>query len=245
MVKYNIEVGQAFIHPISGEYIVLKIENANRVLIEFKNSGYQCWKQAADVIRLHVEDPYSITVYDTGFKGVGPYSSKNSPLEYIKWQSMMERGHSKGFKNKKSTYLDCCVDPQWHNFQEFAEWCQWQAGFAQTTDGRNWALDKDILYKNNKIYSPETCCFVPSEINIEFRTKRGRKLPTGISVFNDKFIAFCASEYLGLADTIEEAHILYKSAKEFRLRTLASKYKENIEPRVYHTLMNYKVQITD
>ena len=34
-----------------------------------------------------------------------------------------------------------------------------------------YSLDKDILVKGNKIYSPETCCFVPQDVNILF-TKR-------------------------------------------------------------------------
>lgn len=29
-------------------------------------------------------------------------------------------------------------------------------------------LDKDILFKHNKIYSPEKCCFVPSCISCLF-----------------------------------------------------------------------------
>lgn len=28
-----------------------------------------------------------------------------------------------------------------------------------------WHLDKDILLKGNKVYSPETCAFVPAKIN--------------------------------------------------------------------------------
>ena len=32
-------------------------------------------------------------------------------------------------------------------------------------NGRLYHLDKDILVKGNKVYSPETCCFVPQEIN--------------------------------------------------------------------------------
>lgn len=40
---------------------------------------------------------------------------------------------------------------------------------------KGYALDKDILIKGNKVYSPETCCFVPYEINtLVTNRKNGR-----------------------------------------------------------------------
>jgi hypothetical protein len=44
------------------------------------------------------------------------------------------------------------------------------------------ALDKDILYKGNKIYSPDTCVFVPQEINALFVKNDANRgdLPIGV-----------------------------------------------------------------
>lgn len=56
-----------------------------------------------------------------------------------------------------------------------------------------WALDKDILVKGNKIYSPETCCFVPQEINNLFTKRKSCRgtLPIGVKYIkeNKKFSA--------------------------------------------------------
>lgn len=47
-------------------------------------------------------------------------------------------------------------------FSNFAEWFD-----KHHVEG--WELDKDILVSGNRTYSPETCCFVPHEINVLFR----------------------------------------------------------------------------
>ena len=62
-------------------------------------------------------------------------------------------------------------------------------------------LDKDILYKNNTIYSKDTCIFIPERINILFtknNAKRGN-YPIGV-YFNKrlgKFIAQVSKKHSG------------------------------------------------
>jgi hypothetical protein len=81
---------------------------------------------------------------------------------------MMMRCYSLKWSSKFPTYKDCIVDERWHNFQIFGEWFEenYVEGFE---------LDKDILGKSSKIYSPETCCFVPQEINLMFTKRLERK----------------------------------------------------------------------
>ena len=63
--------------------------------------------------------------------------------------------------------------------------------------GKPFNLDKDILVKGNKVYSPSTCIFVPFEINGQFtkaNTRRG-SCPIGVSyaAHTNKFLA-CIAE---------------------------------------------------
>jgi len=55
------------------------------------------------------------------------------------------------------------------------------------------------------------------------------------------------SVHLGIYKTIEEAFEAYKQAKETYIKEVAQSYfdKGEITERVYHALMNYKVEITD
>ena len=115
-----------------------------------------------------------------------------------------------------------------------------------------WELDKDILIKGNKIYSPETCAFVPAEINGIFtktNSKRG-VYPIGVSLhkegrFQAKVLKNKKQAYIGLFDTPEEAFQAYKKAKEEYIKEVADKWKDKIDPRVYEAMYNYQVEITD
>ena len=57
-------------------------------------------------------------------------------------------------------------------------------------------LDKDILIKGNKIYSPQTCCFVPENLNslITKNDSIRNNLPIGVSwdKKKNKFISTCS-----------------------------------------------------
>ena len=49
------------------------------------------------------------------------------------------------------------------------------------------AIDKDILYKGNKIYCPEKCIFVPFSINSLFTKRQNRRgdYPIGVCKNNE------------------------------------------------------------
>ena len=118
-------------------------------------------------------------------------------------------------------------------------------------------LDKDILVKHNKIYSTETCIFVPNTINLLFvknDNKRGKSL-IGTTPFKGKYVAQCnllnpetgksKKEYLGLYDTQEKAFEVYKYYKEKNIKQVADYYKEQIPDKLYQSLYNYIVEIDD
>lgn len=162
---------------------------------------------------------------------------------------MFRRCYSKIFHARQSTYSDCTVCDEWLLLSNFKKW--FDENYIE-----GYALDKDILVKGNKVYSPETCCFVPNEINT-LLTKRQNyrgKLPIGVTI-NNKSSNYIATinlngkkrKYVGSFSTPDEAFEAYKEAKENHIKEVAEKYyKEGtISEKVYNALMNYEVEIDD
>jgi hypothetical protein len=109
--------------------------------------------------------------------------------------------------------------------------------------------DGTIFKKGNKVYGPDTCVFVPREINNLF-TKRNRDgLPTGVTKLKNRFIAQSntgkGSSHLGSFKTIEEAFCCSKEAKENMIKEYANKWRGRIDERIYVAMINRKIEITD
>ena len=114
-------------------------------------------------------------------------------------------------------------------------------------------LDKDILFKGNKIYSPETCCIVPHSINtliLNCAKNRG-ELPVGVWYDDEKGkfrsgLSYCGQMIkLGTFNTTEEAFKRYKVYKEDLIRDIAEQYKGEIPYKVYEAMKNWEVDIED
>lgn len=144
-------------------------------------------------------------------------------------------------------YLDCTVG--FESIDHFKSWAVQQIGFNDKFE-----LDKDILVKGNRVYSAETCVFVPIEVNSLlsncYKAKNRGKYPVGVC-YNKGSRSFVAQmgngedKYLGSFPTVEEAFEAYKKAKEVRIKELAEKWKDRIDPRAYAALMARTVELGD
>lgn len=190
-------------------------------------------------------------VLGVGLYEKGDYVSKigyTHTQEYRKWMAMLNRCCSEKFKLSVQTYEHCKMSEEFHKFQYFASWCNRQHGF-----NKGWHLDKDILIKGNKVYSENTCVFVPSDINVAFvKCDKARgDCPVGVSwhsrdcVFTAKVNTGKFVTHLGYFDSPEDAFLVYKIAKEKYIKSLAYKWKDEVDTRVFQALLNYEVEITD
>ena len=195
-----------------------------------------------------IKCPYEPRVCNIGFIGEGQYSNKEHHLCYEHWRAMINRCCN------DSRYIDCEVCEEWLNFQNFAQW--YELNYYEIP-GEIMCLDKDILIKGNKIYSPETCCFVPNDINILFVTRKNNRgdCPIGIKSKkkNGKFEVACSiaknknkeRQYLGIYDSIEEAFNVYKEFKENYIKQIADEYAYYLPLEVYTAMYNWEIEITD
>lgn len=198
----------------------------------------------------------SVLVYGIGEKGLKYPSKVNNSFvkEYATWSGMLFRCTSKLWV-KQPSYTGTYCSENFKSYTFFYEWCQNQKGFGNKDEkGKYWHLDKDILVKGNKLYSEDTCVFVPQRINsllISCKQSRGTT-PIGVYWYDNKakFISQCTdrhgkSKHLGSYNTPEEAFHAYKTFKEELIKQIAEDYKEQIDSRVYTALINYKVDIND
>ncbi len=99
-------------------------------------------------------------IYEKG-RYKGSVCGKHTKEKHL-WTGILQRCYSKEYHNLKPTYESCTASENFKNFQFFAEWCNQQVGFGLT----DWQLDKDLLISGNKLYSEDTCVFLPSHINM-------------------------------------------------------------------------------
>ena len=189
------------------------------------------------------------------------YESKDGKYvntwEYNKWRAMLQRCFDNKYKEKEPTYKDATCCDRWLCFANFLE------DFEILKNEYNWSkdeklnLDKDILNKNNKIYSLENCILVPNWINMLFvnnDAKRG-EYPIGVC-YNKQRKKYQAFFYinrkqigLGYYNTIEQAFNAYKMAKENEIKRIVndcvSKGFMTKDSRLYKAMISYQIEITD
>ena len=255
-INYKDCVGKVCKSKSSGDFKILKYNYATNVEIQFLKTGFKTTVQLGNIKSGKVKDPYVPSVCGVGVLGT-KYPSKVNGVktkEYKLWNSMLQRCYSDVYKKRQPTYEGCEVSDKFKNYEYFYEWCHNQVGFGNDGNGNPFHLDKDLLVKGNKIYSEDSCVFLPNEINSLLTRRealRGTHL-IGVSwnKRNKAFVAMVSKnkgnpECLGYFNTEIEAFNAYKVAKESFIKEQAEKYKSQIDIRAYNALMNYAVNIDD
>ena len=230
---------------------IIEYNTYGDIVVEFQDeykscihTSYQRFKDG------YVSNPYGNTKrgeYKLGECGRGNNRNK---ISYWYWNAMISRCHDNYLLEKEPSYKQCIICEEWKEYSSFDKW--FNENYYEI-ENEKMELDKDILFKGNKIYSPETCIFVPKNINLLFiksDAKRG-EYPIGVNYNkrSGKFRARCG-EYgkrvnLGTFDTPEEAFNAYKNEKERYIREVADLYKDRIPQKLYEALYKYEVEITD
>lgn len=135
---------------------------------------------------------------------------------YRVWAHMLERCYNKKFHARRLTYIGCSVCDEWLLFSNFKAWMQKQDWVGKQ-------LDKDLLLKGNKVYSPENCVFVDLMTNsftTDSSASRG-EWPIGVC-FNKPVGKFQSNihnpftkkqEHIGYFNCSDEAHLAWKKRK--------------------------------
>ena len=242
--------GKVFNTKNYGDVVVLEYTNNRDITVKCINTNHIRKVGASELRKGEVRDNELDPIVKVGVMDVeGLVKRHEHPKSYVKWNAMLQRCYNEKELSKHKTYVDCIVSEDFKYYSKFKEWFEKQIG----CDQEGWHLDKDILVKGNKVYSAETCCFVPQEINCLIHTGKSYRglLPQGVVLSSNKKryrarVSMCGKYYdQGTFDTPEEAFMKYKEVKEAYIKEVADKYKDVIDHRVYKALYAWTIGIDE
>lgn len=221
---------------------IVKVLPDDRLIIQFQDDNeFEKEIHWVNFKSGNVKNPFNITMYGVGYIGDGIYKTNdekgNRTKEYTSWKNLLRRCYSEEDKQKYPAYYGICtVCKEWFNFQNYASW--YNNNFYDIGSGRM-HLDKDVLFKNNKLYSPETCLFLPQRINMIFLEQPNKyNLPSAISLTaSGKYHADYNTKRLGNFNTLEEAIKAHEIEKRIHIKQVAEEYKLLLPPKVYNALL--------
>lgn len=218
-------IGEIFYHPKYGEYYIIAYSNCDEVTIRFANTGYEYVTSYNHIQHLEVRDRFFKGKYGN-YAGIGEVDKE----AYKIWYNMIHRC------NNQNGYKDVIICDEWSDFSNFLKWYNNQ----YKEDG--WHLDKDILSNNGRIYSPETCCFLPPELNTFFEKHKKAK-GYSYNKRRKKYEAYCRDRgryvHLGLYSTPSEARTTYLGYKRNLLEELVKPYFNKISVELYNAMKKY------
>jgi len=174
---------------------------------------------------------YSIAVNDAPYKAEITIDGKRYFCEYfIRWQHMLQRCYCAKYQAKRPTYKGCTVCPEWLTFSNFKAWM-----IKQDWEGKH--LGKDILVIGNKVYSPDSCCFISGSVNslLSDRAAARGDYPQGVTIErkSGKFMARISingvSKYLGSFKTPKSASDVYRAAKKTYIIEIAQTQESRVK----------------
>lgn len=181
-----------------------------------------------------------------------PISKQRKKIwEYSLWRNVLTRCYNQKFQMNCPSYVGVECSSEWLLFSKFSEDIH-NIPNNHRYEIEGWNLDKDILVKGNKIYSKETVCFVPKEINSLFTKSDATRgeLPIGVHMVRDGVYTSSIrldgkKKNLGNFKSVLEAFDAYKEAKHTEIKRIANKWKGCIDDAVYDALLHYEVAIND
>lgn len=207
------------------EYVILKEFEDGKVFVYFPLIGCMNVVDVNDIENGTVS-PF---IYNVGYiktDCIDIFNNLRYSCSFDAWRSMMSRCYN----NVPEIYKDVTVCDEWHNFINFAIWHK--ENYVQ-----GWYLDKDLFRSGDKIYSKDTCCYIPNEINISIKAKIAVLQTKGGSYyFNDTAFSFSTRRVYG--DTYSEAYKMCVLYRQTYIKTLVAKYWKSMRKDVINKLIH-------
>lgn len=241
--------GMIFTNKKGFKWRVVDCQRLKKILVE------SCeWHQYTTVVtkesikRGAIFYPYG-KMSDGCYAGKGAWISSSKNPHFHTWASLRTRTLDTNFKQRHKSYIDCSLCEEWMCMQNF---CDWAESTKPKDTSVKWELDKDLLIEGNKLYSPETCCWLPKEINL-FLSKMGEKAiyPKTLKDGSEVYVVFVregkekqvekGSHYIGTYYSYEMAVDKWRWVKKQRLNSLIKQYEHLMSDVVIERLSALKI----
>ena len=176
--------------------------------------------------------------YNRTYNGVGYMGGRVDYKSdaWSRWTNMMQRCYNKKVLKKKPEYRGCRVCEEWQNFQNFKIWYD-----DHCLRGRKVDLDKDLLGRYGKLYSPETCSFITHFLNTVFERRNITIKKDKDGMYSAKMSIVNKIHDIGTFETEEEAMDAFIEYKKNYIAKLAESYKGKIQDCVYDAMMSWDI----
>lgn len=180
-------------------------------------------------------------VHGFGINDVKGDSTKGSTYSHIYylWKDMIKRCYSEKYQKTHPSYIGTIICDEWKYYSNFKKWflLHYKNGYE---------LDKDTINGKSKLYSPQTCAFVPNIINMCVVEQKSSSYPMGVTYHKPKknmineykkpyfaqIVKDKKKHHLGSYATTEEAHLQWQIAKRDYLNEIVNMYRNEVDERV-------------
>ena len=248
MLKINANdfIGREYQTNYSGKCFVVDVKSSYDMTVMFYD-GYCAKVYKGNLDKGKVYNPYykGNLMYGVGVFDRPKIVDRVSCTKIrTMWYNMLERCYCEKFHKKQPTYAGMTVSEDWKMFSKFERDVKEMVNFEKCLT-ENWALDKDSIVVGNKVYSKDTCCFIPQSLNSKLSTLTNLEtygsgcsmLPYGS--YRVLVGGHGKRGHVGCYKTLDEAFSVYKSIKGKMLLKEIQEYAGSIDSRAVDSVRSY------
>lgn len=236
------EVNGGTLEILNRDYIGTEGTHTRYVWVKWKDDfGHEQRVRIDTLLTGSIRNPFQPTVEGVGFHGVGRHTTRERE-KYNSWASMIARCYRPQVKAKYPNYELCTCSDEWKCYQNFGDFFE-----ADQYRKKGWHLDKDLLVPGNKLYSAETCVFLPPALNslVMYKTSKTESGFKGVwyDTKYKRYLAQCrvfgkeGVKTLGRYDTAEEASQVVMMTEANNYKYQAEAWEGKVDPRAIEALL--------
>lgn len=243
-----VKVGDTFLTKRCGICTVIEYVSYVEVYVKFED-GNIVKTRVQSLGKGHCRNLNSKLVLGVGINDMlGAEKTKEFIKQRQMWFGILQRCFSIKLLERRPTYENCKVSESWLWLSNFIKDIKSIENYEKSLN-EGWQLDKDLLSNEGKLYSKDTCCFIPRSLNLVLSSypKKLNGLPKGVKLSKGgRYFAILQKEgnqiFLGSYDSVEEASRVYNIAKKEHLLNIADSIKDIVPENVYKALVNFNLE---